>query len=100
MGATDLRILESMAIALQRVGNELDRADRSTDYDPWPEIARMEELVRSSACRLSEHAWQNHPSLAKSLSDATDLHLHWGVLQDQITRMLSSSASPSPDISS
>lgn len=86
--------------ALERVGRELDAADRLREYDPWLEITRQEELIRRLAQQLSVDLWSEHPELAQRLAGAAALHLHWGELQDQLRRMASPWSSPSTDISS
>jgi hypothetical protein len=97
---TDRYVLEAIVEALERVGRELDAADRLPDHDPWPAIARQEEAVRHLAGQLSEGFWAQHAPLSRRLAEATALHLRWGSLQDQLRRILSPSSSPSPDISS
>jgi hypothetical protein len=80
----DAAILEQIILALDRVGGELDAADRIRGYEPWRAIARQEAEALRLAAGLSDRFRRTHPDLMRRLLACANLHLSWAVLRDEI----------------
>ncbi len=90
----DAEILGHIVLALDRVGGELDAADRMPGHDPWSAIAGQEAHVRSLAKGLSGRFCRAHGDLAARLLACANLHLAWGSLRDEIEQRTQPSRGP------
>ena len=90
----DAAILGHITVALEKVGRELDAADRVPGHDPWGAIVRQETRVRSLAAGLSGGFRLAHADLADRLRACRDLHLTWASLCDQIEQRTERNGGP------
>lgn len=88
VGQEDQKRLLEIAAVLDRVGQQLDAADRTRGHDPWSAIAGQEAEMRRLAEGLTDRFRETHFDLARRLLTSMNLHLAWANLRDEIEQIL------------
>jgi hypothetical protein len=75
VGQDDAATLKEIAVALDKVGRQLDAADRMRGHSPWRAISDLETAIKGSANLLSDRFRGTHSALVERLLACDNLHL-------------------------